>query len=890
MPRPKPEALLKRVQDEENKEMRGKLKIYLGAAPGVGKTFTMLEDALKRREQGLDVVIGVVETHNRKEIEAMVKDFEILPRLTMDYHGNALTEFDLDAALKRNPGLILIDEMAHTNIPDLRHAKRWQDIKEILDCGIDVYTTLNVQHIESLNDVVSQIIHTRVKETIPDSMLELADSIELVDLPPEDLLKRLHEGKVYIPKQAEIAAEHFFRKGNLTALRELALRVTAERVSEQVLLYRQGQGITHIWPTREKILVCVGSRSESGKLVRAARRMATKLQADWIAVHVDTPRITLTSEESSHAVQNLLLAEKLGAQTRIITGMDIVKEIMSFAREQNVSLIMVWKHVRPRWKDFLFGSLADELTRYSAEINLYIVTSETETREESKLDKEIQKQRIPWNIYALSLAAVVCASLFNLIFYPMLGTGALIMVYVLGIALVALSGQIGAAIMASILSVIAYNFFLTWPNLLFYPGSLRNSFTLLMMLFTTLAISYVVVRARKQVELSRHVQEDTAVLHSLSQQLAGTRGEDKLLGIAARYMGEVFGCEVLILIPDNDLLVSRVAYGTELKLSAKEQAVAQWAYELGQNAGLGTDTLPFSHALYVPLLASHGAFGVIMLKPVKNRQLFSRQQMNLLESCANQIALALEVDRLHEQTHVGSELKAGSDQTRVALIKSVSHHLRTPLVAVMAAASTLMEMGAELDKQKVHKLANEIFLELEHLSRLINNLLQMTYLEAQAVKLQVEPHSLKETIALVLKSLSKKIGKREIHVNLPEHLPEISYDNTFIQDVLTNLLENALKFTPSTSPIDIIVVVENNNRAVISVEDRGPGIVFDEVNKLFEKYYRGRMITTERGLGLGLAISYSIIKAHGGEIWAENRPGGGAIFRFTLPIHHERNS
>jgi len=885
--RPKPEDLLKRIQAEESKEMRGKLKIYLGAAPGVGKTFTMLQDALQKRAQGLDVVIGVVETHNRKEIDAMVKDFEILPRLKMDYHGNALTEFDLDAALKRNPGLILIDEMAHTNIPNLRHAKRWQDIKEILDCGIDVYTTLNVQHVESLNDVVSQIIHTRVKETVPDSMLELADSIELVDLPPEDLIKRLHEGKVYFPKQAEIAAEHFFRQGNLTALRELALRVTAERVGEQVLLYRQGQGIKHIWPTREKILVCVGTRAESAKLVRAARRMASRLQADWIAVHVDTPKVSLTPEASNNAVQNLLLAEKLGAQTRIITGIDIVKEIMSFAREQNATLIMVWKHVRPRWKDFLFGSLADELTRHSAEINLYIVTSETEN-ETVLVDKEIQKQKLSWNVYAVAVATVVCASLFNLVFYSMMGTGTLIMVYVLGVSFVALFGRLGPAIFASVLSALAYNFLLTWPSLLFYPDSLKNLFTLLMMLFAMLAISYVVIRGRKQVELSRRVQEDTAVLHTLSRQLAGTRGEDKLLGIAARYMGDVFGCELLILVPDNDILVSRVAYGTELKLNAKEQAVAQWAYEMGQNAGLGTDTLPYSNALYVPLLASHGVLGVIMLKSAKTTHLFSRQQMNLIESCANQIALALEVDHLHEQAHSVLELKTDSNEARLALIKSISHDLRTPLTAMMAAASTLMEMGAELDRQKIHKLANDISLELEQLSRLINNLLQMTYFEAQAVKLQMEPHSLKNTIDFVLKALSEKIGKREIHVSLPEHLSDISYDKTFIQDVFTNLLDNALKFTPSASAIDISVAAENNC-IVVSVEDRGPGIVFDEVNKLFEKYYRGRMLTTERGLGLGLAICYSIIKAHGGEIWAENRPGGGAVFRFTLPLYHERN-
>lgn len=880
MNRPKPDALLQRIQEEENKEKRGKLKIYLGAAPGVGKTFSMLNDALTKRAQGLDVVVGIVETHNRKEIETLLKDLEILPRLKVNYHGNELTEFDLDAALKRNPGLILIDEMAHTNIPDLRHAKRWQDIKELLDRQIDVYTTLNVQHVESLNDVVSQIIHTRVKETVPDFMLELADTIELVDLPTEDLLKRLQEGKVYFPKQAELAAEHFFRKGNLTALRELALRVTAERVGEQVLLYRQGQGIKHIWPTRQKILVCVGSRSESSKLIRAASRMATKLQADWVAIHVDTPKIILTEAETQIVIQNLRLAEKLGAETRIVMGFDVVKEILSFAREQNINLIMLWKHIRSRWRDFIFRSLADELTRQSGEIDIYIVTSEADDQEFTPDNLEPVRNKHSLRIYGIAIITVLIATWINLFLMTDLGGGNLILVYLLGVALVSLFGEMGPSILTSVLSVIGYNFFMTYPDMMFYPDNLKNTFTLLMMFLTTQVIGYVTVSARQQVKSARLIQEDTAILHTLSRQLAGTRGVDKLLGIAVRFIGEAFNCAVLVLMPENERMIVRAGFGMEPVLDEKEKGVAQWAYSLGQNAGMGTDTLPFSNALYVPLIASQGPIGVLRIKPAHQEKSLSQEKMHVLESCASQIALALEVDRMHEHNKK-VELQTTADEARLALLKSVSNDLNTPLVAVIGAASTLMEMGKTLDRNQIHKLSTEILFEVDQLSRLINNLLQMTYLEADAVILQLNPNSLKETIHQVLDQMKSKIGKRKVNIRLPDSLPLVVYDNELIQNVLGNLLDNALKFTPAKSPIDVSAVLDEN-KVMVSVEDRGPGIVFDEVNKLFEKYYRGRLLTTERGLGLGLAICYSIITAHGGEIWAENRPGGGAIFRFTL--------
>ncbi len=882
--RPSPEKLLKQVQEEERQEKRGKLKIYLGAAPGVGKTFTMLRDALEKRAQGLDVVIGIVESHGRKEIKAMMKELETLPLQEIEYREKKLSDFNLDATLKRNPGLILIDEMAHTNAPNLRHTKRWQDIKEILDRGIDVYTTLNVQHIDSLNDVVAQIIHNRITETVPDSMIEMADTIELVDLPPEDLLQRLHEGKVYFPQQAELAIENFFRKGNLIALRELALRVTAERVGAQVILYRQDQNIKHIWPTKEKILVCVGSGPQSAKAIRTARRMATSLQAEWTAVHIDTPYVTPSDEQRNYTTQNLRLAEQLGAETRTLTGFDIVKEIMSFCREQNITKIIIGKRVQPRLRDFLFRNLADEIVRSSGEIDVYIIHDRLITSEPLKTSTTTPRKPVfSWAIYGITAGIVMLATAIDSILYPYLHASNLILIYLLGVTFVALFGQMGPAIFASVLSVLAYKFFFIPPFFTFLTTDLQYVLTLVVMLLVSQIISHLTIMTRRQTEIAQLTEKRTATLHALSRQLASTRGVDKLLETAVSYISDVFDSEVLALLPEDNHLKIRARYRTEKILTEKEQGVAQWVYDLGQMAGLGTDTLPYSDAIYVPLFASKETIGVLRVRPLQLNQLFSSDQMHMLEACAHQVALALEVDRLQEQAKK-SELQTETDRARSALLQSVSHDLRTPLAAVMGAANTLIEMSHELDAEHVKKFGKNIYFESEQLNRLINNLLQMTYLEAESVHLQKEPGSLQDVIQLVIHASNKKLGSRPILVHLPENLPAVPFDHTLIQEVFINLIDNAMKFTPPLSPIEISAVLERD-KVIVSVEDNGPGIVADEVNFLFEKFYRGRMLTTERGLGLGLAICRSIIKAHGGEIWAENRPAKGAAFRFSLPLH-----
>lgn len=646
--RPNPEKLLKRVMEEERHVQRGKLKIYLGAAPGVGKTHEMLEDALQERKKGLDVVIGIVESHGRKEIENLRENFEILPRQRVSYHGTELQEFDLDAALSRNPGLILIDEMAHTNISGLLHEKRWQDIKELLDRGINVYTTLNVQHIESLIDDVSQIIHAPIRETVPDSMLESADTIELVDLPPEELLKRLEEGKVYFPEQASLAKEHFFRKGNLTALRELALRVTAARVGTEVLLYRQGEGIQHIWPTKEKILVCVGPGMQSIKLIRGAKRMATSLQAEWIVVYVETPKLQKSDEKRNSAIMNLRLAEQLGAETRVLTGFDIVKEVMSFARDQNATQIMIWKNIRPRLRDLFIRNLADELVRNSGEIDVYIMTGEAN----GKIAKRdtVSKSLIPWRSYGITISIIILATIVNFIVYPYLSESNLVMVYLLAVTVIASLGRIGPAILGSILSVLAYDFFFTLPFYSLGVSDTQYFFTFAVMLFVALVISNLSILTRRLAESSRLVENQTAALHTLSRRLASNRGADKLLETSVKYLADTFRSDVLALLPDKGHLKIYASSKPETILDTKEQSVAQWVFELGQHAGLGTNTLPSSKALYVPLFTAKGTIGVLRIQPLDPKRLLTPEQMHLIEECAVQIALALEVDHIHKES------------------------------------------------------------------------------------------------------------------------------------------------------------------------------------------------------------------------------------------------
>src|SRR5215510_8476321 len=547
--RPDPDALLTRLQAEEAQQSRGKLKIFFGATAGVGKTYAMLEAAHERRKEGMDVVVGWVDTHGRAETEALLEGLEVLPRRAVAYRGTTLGAFDLDAALARRPALILVDELAHTNAPGSRHAKRWQDVEELLDAGIDVYTTVNVQHLESLNDVVAQITGVLVRETVPDSMLEQADEVELIDLPPDDLLQRLREGKVYVSEQARRALDHFFGKGNLIALRELALRRTADRVDAQMQLYRSTHAITETWPTTERILVCVSPSPLSVRLVRAARRMAALLRAEWLAVYVETPtQLRLPEADRERVVNTLRLAEQLGAETATLSGHSVSEELLTYARTRNVSKIVVGKPLRARWREIVFGSVVDELARNTDDIDVYVISGEHDnSRPPSTRPPDHTSD---WSAYGWALAVVVLCTVLDWLMFPVFEKANLVMVYLLGVTVVAVRGERSAAILASVLSVAAFDFFFVTPYLSFAVSDLQYLVTFVVMLLVALVISTLTVRLRQQAEAARHRERRTAALYALSRELASTPDTDNLLQAAARHLHEVFESQVGLLLPD----------------------------------------------------------------------------------------------------------------------------------------------------------------------------------------------------------------------------------------------------------------------------------------------------------------------------------------------------
>jgi two-component system sensor histidine kinase KdpD len=871
--RPDPEHFLQRAEKEERQERTGKLKIYLGAAPGVGKTHEMLHDAFERRQQGLDVVVGIAESHGREEVESFLQNFEILPRQAVPYRDKIYYEFDLDAALQRHPGLILVDELAHTNAPGLRHAKRWQDVKELLDRGIDVYTTLNVQHIESLKDNVAQIVKAPVTETVPDSIIERADTIELVDLPPEDLLKRLQEGKVYIPKQAEFALEHFFRKGNLIALRELALRVTAERVGTDVLWYRKGEGIKEIWHVKDKILVCVGPNPETLKLIRAAKKLANTLQAEWLAVYIDIPQ--QGPETRNRAIQNLRLAEHLGAQTHVLSGFNIVKEVIDFAHEQNVTQIMIWKHIRTRFRDWFYRNLTDEIVRASGTIDIYVMTGKSEKK--IPPSRKSFTKLIPWQIYGLAIAIVTFITSFNLLLYPMLGPSNLIMIYLLGVTIIALLGHRGASFLASILSVFAYDFFFIPPLYSFSISDLEYFVTLFIMLLVAQIISYLTILTRHQAESARFAQHQTTALFAFSRQLIRTRGMNKLLTFGIEHIAHVFDSEVMALTPKESRIEVQESFPSGLNLDEKEHSIAQWVFDLGQPAGIGTDTLSLSKALYLPLISSSEILGVLRVQP-RHQELFTPEQRGLLDSYVNQLSLALEIDLLHEKNHI-RELEIEKDRVRTALLASIYHDLCYPLKSVINALNNLKNIKENNDILAKNNINHEIN-KLDHLN---NNLYQMIRIEYEGISLKKTPVSLEKIIVTAIKISTETFEKRLIQLTIPDNLPPVLIDKKYIEEVLMHLLDNAIKFSTPKSRIHLSVQLKRDT-LIVSIEDFGLEIAAEERKKLFKKFYRSEQAMEEHGLGLGLAICEKIIAAHEGTIWVEDIEGKGTVFRFTLPI------
>jgi two-component system, OmpR family, sensor histidine kinase KdpD len=878
-----PDELLRRVRAEERKASRGQLVVFFGAAPGVGKTYSMLESARSERDLKRDVVVGIVETHGRFDTGALVIGLELLPRRKVDHRGVTVEEFDLDAALARKPGLILVDELAHTNAPGSRHAKRWQDVEELLDAGIDVYTTLNVQHVESLNDVIAQITGVVVRETVPDRILEEATEVRLIDLPTESLLERLQGGLVYRPEQAERAAESFFRKGNLIALRELALRSVAERVDADMRLYKAEHGIERVWPIAERVLVCVSPSPSSARLVRAARRMATSLHGGCVAVFVETPAsLRMSSADRRRLQEHLRLAEQLGAEAVTLRGDDAAEETVRYAQTRNVTKIVVGKPTHSRWRDRISTSFLDTIVRSSGDIDVYAISGVPGPAVRLP-DEATPARRLDAPAFAASIAVAVAATLVGWLLFGHRELADVVMVYLLGIILVSVRFGYGPSIVAAVSSIVLLDFFFVPPYLSFDVADFQHVVTFGVMFIVAIVISNLTQRVRVQADDARYRERRTASLYGMSRELAATRATRPLATVASQHVHEVFEAKVALLMGDaGDRLENVASPEHAFDPDAKERGVVEWVYAHEKPAGLGTDTLPSATALYVPLRGAQGRIGVLGVRPSRPERLEDPQQRTLLDVFAAQIASALERSQLAEQAQ-RAQVQVEAERLRSSLLSSVSHDLRTPLSVIAGAASALLQSDPPLDAEARRDLAETIQEEGLRLNRLVRNLLDMTRLASGAVKVAKEWQPIEGVVGAALDRLEDALRGRKVTVRVPPELPPVPIDDLLVEQVLINLLENAVKYTPVGSPIDIAVKLDHGG-LLVEVADRGPGIPDDQADRVFEKFYRLPRDGTGGGAGLGLAICRGIVEAHGGRIWAAPREGGGAVFRFTLPV------
>jgi two-component system sensor histidine kinase KdpD len=886
--RPDPDQLLAQVQAEEARARRGRLRVFFGAFAGVGKTYAMLEAALAARASGTDVVVGYVEPHGRRETERMLETLESLPPQAVRYRGMVRQEFDLDAALQRRPEILLVDELAHSNPvggePPPRHAKRWQDIAELCDAGINVWTTLNVQHLESLNDLIAQITGIRQRETIPDHVLDEADEIELIDLPPDDLLQRLQQGKVYLSEQVGTAVERFFRKPNLMALRELALRRTADRVDAAARAQGLPGSQSRAYLARDRLLVAIGPDAQAEQLVRTGKRIADALDAEWTAVYVETPALQrLSAADRDRRIDILRLAESLGADTVTLDGPTAATALMEYARTRGATRVLVGEPKRRGWQALFWPSTATELVKRAQGFDVMVVARQGgDGAGLAKSHLELSHE-VPWTRYGWAAAITAGCTGIAFLMDPTFSETNVAMIYVLGAAIAGMRLGRGPGTFTAITSVAAFDFIFVPPRFSFQVSDAQYLITFLVMLAVTLTIGNLMANVRQQNRVAGARERRTALLYAMSRELAGTRGRDNMARVAVRHIAEVFDSSAVVLTPDSH---GRLKYpgGSPLESSfhGADLSVAQWVFDHGQRAGLGTDTLPAAPAVYLPLAGTQRSLGVLCVLPTNRRRILLPEQRHLLETFAGQIALAWERAALGDEA-AAARIAAESESLRNTLLASISHDLRTPLAVITGAASTLAHHGSALDPGTQLSLARSIEEQAHEMSNLISNVLDLMRLESGRIELRRDTHSVEDLVGTALHRLEPRLQSHPVAIDLPEDLPSVSVDPVLVSQVLANLLDNAAKYTPAGTPIRIAAVADAPMVRVV-VEDEGPGLPPGDPRLLFEKFQRGREESAVVGAGLGLAICRAIVSAHGGEITAGPGSRGGARFEFTLPV------
>ncbi|RQR82082.1 MULTISPECIES: sensor histidine kinase [unclassified Burkholderia] len=917
MNRPDPDQLLDKLQRDEEKQRRGQLKIFFGASAGVGKTYAMLQAARQRLQDGVDVVVGIVETHGRGETAALLDGLDVLPLARIEYRGRTLAEFDLDGALARAPQLILVDELAHSNVQGARHLKRWQDVYELLDAGIDVYTTVNVQHLESLNDVVGAITGIRVWETVPDRVFDAADEVTLVDLPAEELLERMRDGKVYLAQQAERAVRNFFRKGNLIALRELALRRTADRVDAQMREYRADRSIQRIWQARERLLVCVGPGPEAPTLVRAAARLAASLKADWIAVYVETPRLQrLPDARRQRTLDALKLAAELGAETATLAGDDAVAALIGYAKVRNVSKLVAGGSPKVGLARRFARPFGEQLAERAGDVDLMLIrASASDEVRAAPLDARARDWRDAFAQFGLRrspprhylYAAAICAAITGVasVVSERLDLTNLVMLYLLGVVFSAVRLGRGPGVLQSFLSVAAFDFFFVPPRMSFSVSDTQYLLTFFGMLLTSLVISHLTSTLTRQASIAQRRERRTGAIYAMARELGAALTTEQIVEIGSRHVGEVFRARVAFLLPDSADQVRQKIEEPDAAVTLTgadlDSDVGQWVYDQQKPAGRGTDTLPAAAALYLPLKAPMRTRGVLAVASREPRELEVPEQQRMLDAFAAQIALALE--RVHYVEIARDALvNMESERLRNSLLSAISHDLRTPLTTIVGFSSMLANgraaaqdgdaAAAERFAQREGELVDAIHDEALRMTGIVTNLLDMARLQAGSLQLKRQWSLLEETVGAALAACKRVLARHPARVSLPADLPLLQMDAVLMERLFTNLFENAAKYTPADAPIDIGAerVTDDGQPFVrVHVDDHGPGLPAGMETRIFDKFTRGEKESATPGIGLGLAICRAIVEAHGGRIGALNRtaPDGrvtGARFWFTLPV------
>jgi two-component system sensor histidine kinase KdpD len=867
---------------------RARLKVFFGAAAGVGKTYAMLNAARVAHADGIDVVLGYVQSHGRPETERLMAGIEQLPLLDVDYRAIVRAELDLDAALSRHPAVLVVDELAHSNLvdgrPRQRHAKRWQDVEELLAAGIEVWTTVNVQHLESLNDVVAGITGVRQRETIPDRIFDQADDVELVDLPSRDLLARLHAGKVYSVEHASPATKGYFREPNLLALRELALRRTANRVNAQARPYKERERFAQPWLARDRFLVAVAVDDQAEQLVRVGKRFADALDAEWLVVCVETPAMLNLGESArNRRVNSLRLAESLGAQTVTLDGPSASAALAEYALLRNVTRIVVGEPRRFGMKALFRPSTATKLVRAGGGFDVSVIARRPTPPDESSRSETLASRGSHWPSYWTAIGISAACTALAAVMYSYFSLTNLVMVYLLGATIIALKLGRGPASVAAVVNVLAFDFFFVPPRYSFAVEDFQYVVTFGVMLTVALIIATLVANVRAQTRVAGTRERRTALLYAMSRELVLTRSLEDLARVAVKHVAETFASRTVVLVSDAS---GRLRYPTMSptagSLQGADLSIAQWVYDNSTPAGLGTDTLPGAVAQYLPLKGTHHALGVLAVEPKQRRRLLLPEQRHLIETFAAQIALALERARLQEEAEQ-SRVTAETEGLRNTLLASISHDLRTPLSVITGASSALNDPSMSFDEAARRSLSAQIEAKSKEMAAIISNVLDLMRLESGQFSLRLDWVTVEDLVNAALQRLSTRLVAHSAEVRLPAELPPVHVDGSLVLQVFTNLLENVVKHTPAGTRVCVSAAPESAFVRV-SIEDTGPGLPPGDLERLFAKFHRGRDESSAGGAGLGLSICRVILTAHGGQIDANQRSGGGARFSFTLPL------